>query len=282
MSKNNNWLEISKQIHDELNVIKRDALVPYAISKEDDAESYRDLYEKLLIDVSMGSCGTTSRVKEAIAATQLYFHRYFVNLEDIDIKGFQDEEVKLKLKEWWKWMRNYRVWEANRKVFLYPENYIRPELRDTKTPGFQTLESDLLQGEISIESAAQAFKKYLDEYTEVSRLTIAGGYVYDTPGFGGIKQSLVLFGRTKTDPRRYYYRQGEFIGGESGSSLWEYWSQVNVQIDADKVYPVFAFNRVFVFWVKSEAITEDNANASITTRDEGNNKQEVSSSSQEK
>ena len=40
-------------------------------------------------------------------------------------------------------MRNYRVWEANRKVFLYPENYIRPELRIAKTPAFAALESDL-------------------------------------------------------------------------------------------------------------------------------------------
>ncbi|WP_414621865.1 neuraminidase-like domain-containing protein [Calothrix sp. CCY 0018] len=277
----NNWLELSQQIHNELNVIKRDALVPYVISHDNETESPRDLYEKLLIDVEMGSCGTTSKIKEAIAATQLYFHRYFVNLENIGINGFQDEEVKSKLKEYWKWMRNYRVWEANRKVFLYPENYIRPELRDTKTPGFQTLEEDLLQGEITLDLAAKAFKKYLDEYTEVSRLTIAGGYVYDKPGFGGEKQNLVLFGRTKTDPRRYYYRQGEFLGGENGSSLWEYWSSVNIKIDADRVYPVFAFNRVFVFWSNIQAITEDPANASITTK-ETENTQTVSSQAEVK
>jgi hypothetical protein len=29
----------------------------------------------------------------------------------------------------WEWGKNYRVWEANRKVFLYPENWIEPELR---------------------------------------------------------------------------------------------------------------------------------------------------------
>ena len=90
----------------------------------------------------MESCADTSRVVEAIAAVQLYFHRYFLNLEELDIKGSNDEEVREKLKERWKWMKNYRVWEANRKVFLYPENYIRPELRDTKTPPFKTLEED--------------------------------------------------------------------------------------------------------------------------------------------
>ena len=32
-------------------------------------------------------------------------------------------------KDLWEWMENYRVWEANRKVFLYPENWLEPELR---------------------------------------------------------------------------------------------------------------------------------------------------------
>jgi hypothetical protein len=29
----------------------------------------------------------------------------------------------------WDWHKRYRVWEANRKIFLYPENWIEPELR---------------------------------------------------------------------------------------------------------------------------------------------------------
>jgi SpoVK/Ycf46/Vps4 family AAA+-type ATPase len=29
----------------------------------------------------------------------------------------------------WNWRKNYRIWEANRKVFLYPENWIEPDLR---------------------------------------------------------------------------------------------------------------------------------------------------------
>ena len=29
----------------------------------------------------------------------------------------------------WQWRTRYRVWEANRKVFLYPENWVEPEPR---------------------------------------------------------------------------------------------------------------------------------------------------------
>ena len=278
MSNNkNDWSILSKQIHDELNVIKRDALVPYVISTDNDIENARDLYEKLLIDVEMGSCGTISKIKEAISAVQLYLHRYFVNLEDPEVKdGKTPEKVKEELKTWWKWLKNYRVWEANRKVFLYPENYIRPELRDTKTPAFKTLEEDLLQGEITEASVQRAYKKYLDEYTEVSRLTMAGGYVYSPSDTNNEERHLVLFGRTKTDPRRYYYRFAEF---KKDSVLWKPWLSVNVQIDADRVYPVFAFGRVFVFWTKIETQLEDTSNTAITTKTEGDT-QTVSSKSQ--
>lgn len=33
----------------------------------------------------------------------------------------------------WGWMKEYRAWEANRKDFIYPENWIEPELRDDKS-----------------------------------------------------------------------------------------------------------------------------------------------------
>ena len=50
-------------------------------------------------------------------------------------------------------MKNYRVWEANRKVFLYPENWIEPELRDDKSPFFKELESELLESDLTLETA---------------------------------------------------------------------------------------------------------------------------------
>jgi hypothetical protein len=40
-------------------------------------------------------------------------------------------------------MRSYRLWGANRKDFLYPENYLEPELRDDKTALYDEAESTL-------------------------------------------------------------------------------------------------------------------------------------------
>ena len=30
----------------------------------------------------------------------------------------------------WGWLQKFRVWTANRKVFIEPENYLEPEPRD--------------------------------------------------------------------------------------------------------------------------------------------------------
>src|SRR5215468_10214058 len=32
----------------------------------------------------------------------------------------------------WSWLKRYRVWDANRKTFLYPENWLEPDLRPAR------------------------------------------------------------------------------------------------------------------------------------------------------
>ncbi len=77
----------------------------------------------------------------------------------------------------WLWMKRYRVWEANRKVFLYPENWLEPELRDNKSAFFKELEGELLQSEITDDSAELAFLNYLKKLDDVARLEIIGMYL---------------------------------------------------------------------------------------------------------
>lgn len=48
----------------------------------------------------------------------------------------------------WERMRRYRLWDANRKVFLYPENYLEPELRDDKTALYEEVESTLSDAQV--------------------------------------------------------------------------------------------------------------------------------------
>ena len=42
----------------------------------------------------------------------------------------------------WEWSKRYRMWQANRKVFLYPENWIEPELR-SPLAAFRALAAEL-------------------------------------------------------------------------------------------------------------------------------------------
>ena len=277
----NNYATLVKQITNEVNTLKRDALVPYVIAHDDEITTPRQLYQKFLIDIQMDSCAETSRIKEATAAIQLYLHRYFMNLEEVtlaDADTSDQEALKATLKERWEWLQNYRVWEANRKVFLYPENYIRPELRDAdvKSAAFKALESSLTQGKLTDELIEEAYVTYLDSFTEVSELTIAGGYVYDDTSSDTNDKVLVLFGHTRTDPMRYFYRFATFVGGASSAIIWDPWEELNISIEVAHVRPVYAFNRVFVFWTVIDESAADPSSAVVTTSGSDSN-QTVSS-----
>src|SRR5205823_12796182 len=116
---------------------RRDALVDWLVAHPDQdfGQNWTDadgLYSFFLIDVEMSACALTSRLKQATASVQQFVQRVLLNLE-VDIFASTVTDPKWKQ---WQWMRRFRVWEANRKIFLYPENWIEPELRGEKSPIF--------------------------------------------------------------------------------------------------------------------------------------------------
>jgi hypothetical protein len=70
-------------------------------------------------------------------------------------------EIEIKSTDNWAWMKKYMMWEANRKTFQYPENWLEGELRDDKSQLFQDLESELLKENSSSEKYADALAWYL-------------------------------------------------------------------------------------------------------------------------
>ena len=76
----------------------------------------------------------------------------------------------------WSWRQQYRLWQANREVFLYPENYVLPELRTNASPFFTDLENDLRQSNCDADAAEAAFENYLRKLVGVSRLVVAAHY----------------------------------------------------------------------------------------------------------
>lgn len=264
------WLSKVTPLQDELREKKRDALAGYLIEHslrtEPKTITFRgkgyanprywkdanDLLSYFLIDVEMSACQLTSRIKQAISSVQMFVQRCFLGLEQPDVEVSREEkEDTVSLNSWkqWKWMKSYRIWEANRKVFLYPENWIEPELRDDKSPFFEELENEILQNEITHENVETAFLHYLQKVHEVSRLEIAGVYheVDDDNPYDNLPPNinvLHVVGRTRSHPAVYYYRQFDL-----SYNTWTAWEKIDLDITGDHVIPVVYNRKLYLFWL---------------------------------
>ncbi|MGD2087631.1 MAG: neuraminidase-like domain-containing protein [Candidatus Aminicenantes bacterium] len=235
------WQETLQSINDKLRKQRRDALVSYILHIMRQKEETRGidtpdkLFEYFLIDVEMDPCMKTSRIKQAISTVQLFIQRCLMNLE----KNVSPSSIKVKQ---WEWMKRYRVWEANRKVFLYPENWLEPELRDNKSPFFQDLESELLQADITDELAEKALLNYLEKLDEVAKLEISAMCRQESETGNSSEEILHVFGRTTGASGKYFYRRLE--GGH-----WTPWEKVDLDIEDNPILPVVWQGRLFLFWL---------------------------------
>ena len=206
---NDQWPEVAKPIRDVLRERQRDALVAYLLAGNPPAgvrswSEPNDLYAYYLIDVEMGACGAVSRIVQANATIQLFVQRCFLNLEpEVTVNTNPDDPAADT--DWlqWQWMSRYRVWQANREVFLYPENWADPALRKDKSPFFKELESELLQSDLTKDSAETGLLNYLEKLGPVARLDVCGFY-YEVEERVDL---LHVIGRTQGSPHVYYYRQ---------------------------------------------------------------------------
>ena len=226
--------------------------------------SSRDLYEYLLIDVDVSSAVQTSYVKEAISATQLYIYRSRNNLEPA-------VTVATDLNRWWPWLEHYRVWQANREVFLYPENYIEPNLRQQKTPIFTDLENSLKQIDITDNSLlVQSFNDYLTSLSDIANLTVVSGGVTtitledndEQPQSG---KQLMIVAQTRQQPTTYYYRQAILSTTAKSDRYvplnWLPWQSIQIQLKpVGPVNCVAAFGKWFIFWVEQQEVEQSNSN----------------------
>lgn len=241
------WIALAKPLNDKLRESQKAALIDYVLAQktiqDQGIENASQLLEYFLIDVNMNACMMTSRLKQAIASVQLFVQRCLMNLES-EVEPIQIDD------EQWEWMKCYRVWEANRKVFLYPENWIEPELRDNKSPFFKELESELLQNDLTPEYVEKVFLHYLEKLDEVARLDICGMYWEDEKNDRSIGDEIMhVFGRTFSPPHIYYYRKWS-----NRTSTWTAWEKVNLNIDSppegDGIHliPVVFNRRLYLFW----------------------------------
>lgn len=264
------WLSIATPFEDALREKKRTALVEYlaehSLRNEPATISVNgktfpnrrywrdanDLLGYFLIDVEMSACQLTSRIKQAMSSTQMFVQRCFLNLEQPEVEVSKDEQADTtSLNSWkqWKWMKSYRIWEANRKIFLYPENWLEPALRDDKSPFFVELENELSQNDITADSAESAFLHYVEKAHEVSRLDIVGVYheVDDYNPYDNLPPNinvLHVIGRTRAQPAIYYYRKFDV-----NYNTWTAWEKIDLDITGDHVVPVVYNRKLHLFWL---------------------------------
>ena len=85
-------------------------------------QTVNDLYHYFLIDTELEGCARTSRIVAGLSSLQLYVQRVILNLEQTEVGPDQPGHKHVMLTDesiaQWEWRKNYRVWEANRKVFL--------------------------------------------------------------------------------------------------------------------------------------------------------------------
>src|SRR6266568_1411429 len=255
------WLVVAKPLNDQLRESQKAALIAYILQmptiKTQNLVTSSDLYENFLIDVDMSACMLTSRILQACSTVQLFVDRCLMGLESGATTAIIDENV-------WLWMKRYRTWEANRKVFLYPENFLEPALRGDKSPFYQDLETQLLQRDITMDSAEEAFLGYLEKLDQVARLEVCGMYWETEPDSLDWRNVLSMttppdidvlhvFARTFAVPHIYYYRTlntSIYItnGKHAMTSTWTAWEKVNLDIEGDHLIPVVYNRRLYLFW----------------------------------
>ncbi|MDF2679175.1 MAG: toxin subunit [Brevibacillus sp.] len=230
------WLTIAKTFRDKLRETQRNMLTSHLIHTMGNISSADDLFAHFLIDVEMGVLQQTSRITQAISSVQLFVQRCLMNLEpDVTVSPYLSHD--------WQTIRNYRVWEANRKIFLYPENWLEPDLRDNKSSFFNDLEKEFMENEATTESAEAALFNYMEKLDQVSRLDICAMYhQYEDHGDGHFTDILHVFGRTQNSPYVYFYRRFE-----NGLS-WTAWEKVDVDIEGEHLIPVMYKSRLYLFW----------------------------------
>jgi peptidoglycan hydrolase-like protein with peptidoglycan-binding domain len=233
------WRRLVKPVFDSLRKKQRDALVAHLTHVvEGDRPKYGEtaekLFEYLLIDPGMEPVVVASRIQLAIASVQLFVQRCLMNLEP---EGVDPQIIDT---ERYGWMRRYRVWEVNRKMFVWPENWLDSEFRDDKTHIFRDLEGSLLEGDVDDDLVRNALYSYLKGLEEIARLQMLT--MYFEPGVSADGSIVHVVGRTPSAPYKYFYRR-------VSHGMWTPWEPIDVGVEGDHLVLTAWRGRMHLFWV---------------------------------
>ncbi|MDT4292018.1 neuraminidase-like domain-containing protein [Methylomonas sp. MO1] len=248
------WRRLVKPIYDSLRKKQRDALVSHLTHvMEGEKPKYGDtpekLFEYLLLDPGMEPVVVASRIQAAISSVQLFVQRCLMNLEP---EGVDPQIIDAKR---WEWVRRYRVWEVNRKMFIWPENWLDPEFRDDKSHIFRELEGKLLEGDVNDDLVRTALFDYLKGLEQIARLEMLT--MYFEPGPSADSSIIHVLGRTPHGPHKYFYRQ-------VSHGMWTPWEPIDVGIEGAHLVLTLWRGRMYLFWTAFFEETKENPNTPTT------------------
>lgn len=248
------WRAVAKPIFDGLRRQQRDALVAHlthVMNAAKTAPRYgataEKLFEYLLLDPGMEPVVDASRIQLAIASVQLFVQRCLMNLE-------QDVNPQIIDNKRWEWMRRYRVWEVNRKMYIWPENWLDPEFRDNKTHLFRALEGKLLQGDVNDDLVRGLLHSYLNGLEEIARLEMLT--MYFEPGASADGAIIHVVGRTPNAPHKYFYRK-------VSHGMWTPWEPIDVGIEGEHLVLTAWRGRMYLFWLSFLEQPKENSTSTV-------------------
>jgi hypothetical protein len=239
------WLTFAPTVMDPIRERRSAALQGWLIGQRDGGGNliYGDangLFDHFLIDVQMSSCEVTTRVIQAYIAVQIFVERCLMNLEApaVVVDLSKDDTWNQ-----WAWMKRYRIWEANREVFLYPENWLVESQRPNRSQIYRQLEQDVHQGESKTDYLETVVLNYIDRLDGVSHLLVTG--TCQDPVTGAIH----VVARNSADPPLFYMRS--LVNG-----AWSGWTQIPLDIKSSQAVPAVYRGRVCVFWLDIKVSNE--------------------------
>jgi hypothetical protein len=232
------WKARAPRLRNTLREKQRSVLVAATIH-DLDVRTADDLHGRYLVDVEMGSEQLTTRLGLAAASVQRFIQRTLLGVEndrDGNPVAFESD-----FDGRWKWMKSFRTWRDNRTLFLYPENSLRPELRDDKSPLFLELEQLLYQRDLTADAIEDGLGAYLHKLDDIARLEIMGTCTEEV----NKDRLLHIVARTRSVPHDYYHRTWN-----PSTARFSAWKRLDLDVDGDWVMPIVIDGRLNLYWIK--------------------------------
>ncbi|MGV8889419.1 MAG: neuraminidase-like domain-containing protein [Pseudomonas sp.] len=218
-----------------------------------------DLFELLRMDPLDTYPVQSSWVAEATSCAQQFIHAAYRKLEP----GYEQVEFPKGDLSTWELYGNYPDWAAVQMIALYPENFINPFVRLRKTSLFKTLENDLNQTRLSVDSVQNALQNYLQSFEQICNLDVISGY-FD----GDSRESADYYfvGRQRVPPFQYFWRKAAVELSPTCETInpaaWSEWQAVDIPTGANvlDIRPVFWSGRLCLVWAKlQDEVVGENA-----------------------